>query len=149
MRSCRDFFWPVQAMNLIRTIFWLTLFHFALIIKSSLNKKFVMPVSCESSSVKIWYLLLFSTYKNLGILLLWKLSLFFSLLLCSELHFYIVHFHSVQSQLVFILSDVGASHIFLVLQKTNTLHESFRSSLQRKHNTLLWIISVLVFVLPK
>lgn len=142
MRSCRDFFWPVQAMNLIRTLFWLIFFHFVLIIKSSLNKKCVMPVSCKSSSVKICYLFWFSIYKNLDILLIWKLSLFFSLLLCSELHFYVVHFNfctisaGTRSQWSrnFCLPNLP------VLWKTNTLHESFRSSLQRKHTNLLWII---------
>ena len=93
MRSCRDFFWLVQAMNLIRTIFWLIFFHFVLIIKSSLNKKFVMPASCESSSVKICYHFWLSIYKNLDISLLWKLSLFLSVLPCSELRFYIIHFN--------------------------------------------------------
>ena len=119
MRSCRDFFWPVQAMNLIRTLFWLIFFHFVLIIKSSLNKKCVMPVSCKSSSVKICYLFWFSIYKNLDILLLWKLLFFSAYCFVLSYTFMLSILISVQSQLALVLSDLGtsASQIFLCYER--------------------------------
>lgn len=117
MWSCRDFFWSVQVMNLIRTIFWLIFFHFVLIIKSSLNKKFVMPVSCEWSSMQICFLLLFSIYKNLSTLFLWKFSLFSAFCFFLSYTFILSILISIQSQLVFILNYLGtsASQIFPVL----------------------------------
>lgn len=115
LQVCQDFFWHVQVMNVIRKMLWLSFFFFWQITKSSLNKQFAVPclhILWGSYWIEICSFSLFSIFKNLSSLLLWKFSLFSAFFLF--LHFYIINlnFYILNCHLIFIYFIYTATFLY-------------------------------------